>query len=260
MYQYSINDLKIWKVAKKSQISSSRLPLHVELSEMLAREIQAGILLDGMRLPPERALAENLGVAVGTLRKALVDLAEKGLLERVHGSGNYVRYETELDSSASAKTIYGFFRLELIAGGGLPTAEVISVNRVRKTKQLGNIGPSKYAHRIRRLRRLNGIDAAIEEIWIDAGNREKISKEELKDSLYLFYKESLGFWISRVQDSVSARSLPSWKPENFGLQPNKSDCVWGYIERTSFDQSNTCVEFSKTWFDPSTTRFMARWN
>lgn len=223
---------------------------------MLAREIQAGILLDGMRLPPERALAKELGVAVGTLRKALLELSDKGLVERIHGSGNYVRSTN--NSNASSKTIYQFFRLELIAGGGLPTAEVLSVSKAKKTAEVGDIGDDAYAYRIRRLRRLNDVDAAVEEIWIDAGKLEKLNKEQLLDSLYLFYKEKLGFWISRVEDSVSVSGPPNWKPDDFAAKNDKSDSAWGYIERSSFDQNNTRVEFSKTWFNPANTRYMLR--
>lgn len=243
---------------KNKPLSANRLPLHIELSEMLAREIQAGILLDGMRLPPERTLAEELGVAVGTLRKALLDLSEKGLIERVHGSGNYVRSANNDANNGKNKTIYEFFRLELIAGGGLPTAEVLSVNKVQKPEEVGDIGDDADAYRIRRLRRLNDTDAAIEEIWIDAGKPAKLNKEDLLDSLYLFYKEKLGFWISRVEDSVSAQKPPKWKPDGFGAQSNESHSVWGYIERSSYDQNNKRVEFSKTWFDPASTRFMSR--
>jgi GntR family transcriptional regulator len=227
---------------------------------MLAREIQAGILLDGTRLPPERAMAEQFGVAIGTLRKALLDLSEKGLLERVQGSGNYVRHSTDISDSAIAKTVYGFFRLELISGGGLPTADFISVSKVKKPAGIADIGKSTHGHRIRRLRRLNGIDAAIEEIWIDSTMRSHISKQELYDSLYLFYKEKLGFWISRVEDRVSAQGIPDWKPDDFGSQTKNANSMWGYIERVSFNQSNVCVEYSKTWFDPHTTRFVSRMN
>jgi len=245
-------------VNKIKSLSANRLPLHIELSEMLAREIQAGILLDGMRLPPERALAEELGVAVGTLRKALLDLSEKGLVERVHGSGNYVRNPNNNHNNVKAKTIYEFFRLELTAGGGLPTAKVLSVSKVKKTPEIGDIGDDANAYRIRRLRRLNDTDAAIEEIWIDAGKLNNVDKEELYDSLYLFYKEKLGFWISRVEDSVSANKLPDWIPDDFGSQDGSNNNIWGYIERSSFDQNNKRVEFSKTWFDPMSTRFMSR--
>lgn len=227
---------------------------------MLAREIQAGILTDGSRLPPERVMAEKFGVAMGTLRKALLDLSEKGLLERVQGSGNYVRHSQDVTNAAIAKTIYGFFRLELISGGGFPTAEVLSVSKVRKPADIAEIGSSTHGHRIRRLRRLNGVDAAIEEIWIDSAQQASISKEELHDSLYLFYKDKLSFWISRVEDSISAARLPAWKPDGFGASSSGNGGVWGYIERSSYDQANMRVEYSRTWFDPDSTRFISRSN
>jgi hypothetical protein len=72
----------------------------------------------GERLPPERDMAEELGIAVGTLRKALAELQNRGLLERVQGSGNYVR------AISDPKSVYAMFRLELLGGGGLPTAEI----------------------------------------------------------------------------------------------------------------------------------------
>ena len=67
------------------------LPVHQQISEMLIREIAAGRIIEGEKLPPERDMAAGLGIAVGTLRKALGDLERKGLLSRVQGSGNYVR-------------------------------------------------------------------------------------------------------------------------------------------------------------------------
>ncbi|MEL6700823.1 MAG: GntR family transcriptional regulator, partial [Pseudomonadota bacterium] len=66
------------------------LPKHLQIGEMLVREIASGRLADGARLPSERQMASELNVAVGTLRRALDDLTERGLLERVQGSGNYV--------------------------------------------------------------------------------------------------------------------------------------------------------------------------
>ncbi|MFT7108347.1 MAG: GntR family transcriptional regulator, partial [Yoonia sp.] len=101
---------------------TSALPKFIQLSEMLIREIAAGHLTDGARLPPERDMADDLGVAVGTLRKALADVEAKGLLDRVQGSGNYVRHRPAVDS------VYAFFRLELLKGGGLPTAKVLHVD------------------------------------------------------------------------------------------------------------------------------------
>ena len=114
---------------------TSALPKFIQLSEMLIREIAAGHLSDGARLPPERDMADDLGVAVGTLRKALADVEAKGLLDRVQGSGNYVRHRPVVDS------VYAFFRLELLNGGGLPTADVLSVDRMPKPEDAPSFGP-----------------------------------------------------------------------------------------------------------------------
>ena len=89
----------------------TRLPLYVQISELLHREIAAGHWLAGERLPTESKLAQDLDVAVGTLRKALTVLEEDGLLERRQGSGTYVKKPPE------GGAIYQFFRLELLDGG-----------------------------------------------------------------------------------------------------------------------------------------------
>ena len=52
--------------------------------------ILRGILRPGERLPPERELAERLGVSRPSLRDAISDLQEQGLLTARAGSGIYV--------------------------------------------------------------------------------------------------------------------------------------------------------------------------
>lgn len=227
-----------------------RLPLHVQISEMLVREIQSGQLLDGEKLQPERQLASDLGISVGTLRKALLDLENKGFLRRVQGSGNYVQ------DNSDGENIYAFFHLETKRGGGLPTANALSVNRLRKPDTLPDIGASADAYRIRRTRVLGTIDAAVEEIWLDVACAKTLTIEDVSDALYLFYRQSLGIVISRATDSVSVAEKPDWTPADFGTNEHPT---WGYVERLSQDQSGRDIEFSRTWFDPATTRFVARW-
>ena len=230
-------------------VQRGRLPIHLQISEMLAREIKAGILLDGERLEPERVLAQRLGIAVGTLRKALADLGEKGMLERVQGSGNYVR---NVDTN---NTIYGFFRLELLSGGGLPSAVAVSVDKVEADDSV-SFGQVDSYYRIRRLRRLSDVDAALEEIWLDASYvKRKFQAGDLNESLYQFYKEDLGFWIARVEDSISVSSPPDWRPADFATAAGP---VWGYVERCGWDQHGLQAEYSRTWFDTASARYVSR--
>jgi GntR family transcriptional regulator len=118
--------------------AQNALPLYVQIAELMIRDIAAGRYLDGERLPPERDLALSLSTTVTTLRKALVMLEEKELLKRVQGSGNYVQVQSDVES------VYAFFRVELLQGGGLPTARLLSMDRCKKPNDLPEFGSSTF--------------------------------------------------------------------------------------------------------------------
>ena len=58
-----------------------------ETVERLGTAIRLGLLGPGARLPPERDLAEQLGIARSTLRQALTSLTESGHLIALRGRG-----------------------------------------------------------------------------------------------------------------------------------------------------------------------------
>ena len=64
-----------------------------EIAGHLRREIIAGNLAAKERLPPERVLANEYGVARGTVREALNRLADEGMVEIRAGSGSYVSFD-----------------------------------------------------------------------------------------------------------------------------------------------------------------------
>jgi GntR family transcriptional regulator len=228
---------------------ATELPKYIQVSEMLIREIAAGHLADGARLAPERDMAEELGLSVGTLRKALADLAAKGLLDRVQGSGNYIRHADAADS------VYAFFRLEKLSGGGLPTADVLSLDLMAKPVGAPAFGPHAQAHRIRRLRRLDGAIVALEEIWLDVGVAAQIAVGDLSDSLYHFYRTQLGLVIASVEDRIGVGKVPAWAPPQFPLAPGT---VSGFVTRIGRTGAAVPIEFSRTWFDFEKARYVSR--
>ncbi|MDZ7873942.1 MAG: GntR family transcriptional regulator [Rhizobium sp.] len=225
------------------------LPIYVQITELLVRDIAAGRLIDGEKLRPERDMAEELGIAVGTLRKALAELQNRGLLERIQGSGNYVR------AISDPKSVYAMFRLELLGGGGLPTAEILSIDRLPKPDGLPTFGTSAEAHRIRRLRRLSGRPAALEEIWLDGSYVETIDREAVSESLYLFYRTKLSLWIARAEDQIGLDVVPDWAPASFGQRPGAPAT---HIQRISQDQEGARAEVSRTWLDHTVARYVSR--
>jgi len=228
---------------------SANIPVYQQIVDLLIREIAAGRLIVGERLPPERMLADQFGIAVGTLRKSLNELESRGLLQRVQGSGNYIRAHGPPDST------YALFRLERIDGGGIPTAKVLSVDRLPKSPDLPSFGQSDQGHRVLRLRYLSGMPAALEEIWLDGCYPEKLEKEDLPESMYLFYRTSFGISILQVEDRIGIEPCPAWAPEDFPVSPGT---LMPHVLRFSLGKDGTKVEISRTWYDPKTTRYVAR--
>ncbi|UZD92573.1 GntR family transcriptional regulator [Cognatishimia activa] len=224
------------------------LPVYVQIAELIIRDVSSGRLSHGDRLPPEREMAAEFNTSVGTLRKALAELTNKGLLERIQGSGNYIKTGQVRDS------VYGMFRLELPEGGGLPRADLLSVETLPKPDHLPVFGYAERGARIRRLRYLNDTIIAVEEIWLDE-SAGQVTKDALSDSLYRYYQKQLGFWITRAEDRVSINEVPRWAPETFTKTPGTPV---GYIERFSWADRDLPIEFSRTWFDTDQALYVQR--
>jgi len=69
--------------------------IYVAVADHIAQRIAAGELRPGERLTPERDLAVEYGVAYLTVRRAMKELRERGLILSVQGKGTFVKRETD---------------------------------------------------------------------------------------------------------------------------------------------------------------------
>lgn len=71
----------------------SGLPIYLQITEQIRRNVAAGILLPGDQLPSVRELATRLLVNPNTVGKVYRDLERDGLLETRRGQGTFVSAE-----------------------------------------------------------------------------------------------------------------------------------------------------------------------
>ncbi|GGL87583.1 GntR family transcriptional regulator [Nakamurella endophytica] len=69
---------------------SSPMPLYFQVSQLLERAITSGRLGPGARLDNEISLADQFGLSRPTMRRAIQELVDKGLLVRKRGVGTQV--------------------------------------------------------------------------------------------------------------------------------------------------------------------------
>jgi len=64
--------------------------MHYRLQQEIRRRIESGQWVPGSIIPPERKIAQESAVSLGTVRTAILNLVSEGLLYRIQGKGTLV--------------------------------------------------------------------------------------------------------------------------------------------------------------------------
>ncbi|EAR51050.1 GntR family regulatory protein [Oceanicola granulosus HTCC2516] len=99
-------------------------PLSRRLRQALASAIRDGSLPANTVLPPERELAQELGVSRTTLRASLRELSQIGLVQTRHGAGTVVT-----GPIPKALTRLSGFTEDIRARGLVPSSDILSCDR-----------------------------------------------------------------------------------------------------------------------------------
>jgi DNA-binding transcriptional MocR family regulator len=80
-------------------------PFYLRLADGIEAAIAEGVVADGTKLPPQRNLAFDLGVTVGTVSRAYALLRERGLVSGEVGRGTYVQTSAQPTSAMPALSV-----------------------------------------------------------------------------------------------------------------------------------------------------------
>ncbi len=70
--------------------SADGVPIYLQCQNAIRRLVQDHSLAVGAQLPSDTRLASLLGVSLGTIQKALGNLANQGWVRREHGRGTFI--------------------------------------------------------------------------------------------------------------------------------------------------------------------------
>jgi len=175
--------------------------------EEVRDRIRDGRFADGVQLPPEVELATSLGVSRTTVREALLQLEQEGLLIRRHGHGTFVRSGARLRGSLNANQS----ATEVISAHGMEPgtshARVEEVGAEDPVAATLGLAPGAPIIRLERVRTADGrpviftVDVMPSRLFRDAG----VDIDVLLDpglSLYRLYAERLRRSITDGQASI----------------------------------------------------------
>src|SRR6266487_5208965 len=150
------------------------------------QEILEGFIANlepGTRLPSERVLAERYEVARATVTQAIDELAGKGLVYRVHGSGTFVAEPKFLQPETLTSFTEDMRSRGMTPGSLVLAQEVVAASAlVARHLQLVEGAPVVFVHRVRTA---DGEPMAVERTYLPSSRFPGLEGVDLADrSLY----------------------------------------------------------------------------
>lgn len=229
-------------------------PLHRQLRDLMLARIETGEWSPGTFLPSETRLAEEYGVAVGTLRKALLDLAAEGVVFRRQGKGTVVA------SHDSDAVLFRFFNLRRADGTVFqPESRVLSRTRRRATKaEVNALGLDAGAEVIciTRVRDGDGQPVIYEHIILDAARfgRLEHAPDPLPNTLYQLYQRDFGATVHRALEKLTTATASPACARELGLP---AGAALLRVDRLAVDYSTAPIELRQSFINTARVHYLS---
>jgi len=223
----------------------SKLPLYHQLYEILREQIVRGEWRPGDMLPPEPELIERYQVSRTTVRQVLDMLVNEGLIYRQQGRGTFVAQPTLEQGLVRIIS----FTEDMRQRGIQPGTQVLSSGLIPAPSDIAErleIGPGEELAHLKRLRLADGQPMSVEESYLvhrycPGVLQGDYAANPLREALERDY----GIRLVRASQVIRAVLAPRDLAGLLSIQP-KSALL--YVERVSYSQQNSPVEFLRLYY------------
>ena len=185
--------------------SAPGMPLFRAVKRELLRAIESGGYPPGRTLPSETELARTLGVAIGTLRRAVDELVSEHLLVRRQGRGTFVA------THDADRFLFQFFHVERSDGQrDAPEVDLVSFERLRADDEAAQalaIKPGAAVLQIENRLRLQGRAVVHDRLTLSAQLFKGLTEKRLAErpgTIYQFYQDEFGISVLRAVERARA--------------------------------------------------------
>ena len=227
-------------------------PRYTQLYRHIAAAIGSGVLETDAQLPPERDLAELADVSRVTVRKAVAQLVDEGMLEQRRGAGTFVRPpKPKLVHSLSALLSFTEYMRQR---GKTSTSQILRRGLFLpipdEQMALGLAGADRVA-RVDRLRSADGLPMALE--WSSLPQDILPDPERVETSLYDVLRARGNAPVRAVQ-RITAVNLAAADAALLRL-PDGAAVL--RIDRTAYLPSGRPIEFTRGLYRSDIYDFVA---
>jgi GntR family transcriptional regulator len=228
-------------------------PLHSIVASRAEARIRSGEWAPGTRLPPERELCRVLDISRATLRQALAELEQRGLISRHQGRGTFVT------RPPVATELAGFFSVAAaLRGHGMRlVTRVLSVEIVDASRQLAlDLGcvPGDQLVRVDRLRSVESEPLILESTWLPLARFPGLEQADFEGRLlYDILREDYGCELESAVESFEPVVTTRSEAHHLDV-PSRSPAL--LLRRVASDRDGVPVEMSSSLLRGDRSRFL----
>jgi DNA-binding GntR family transcriptional regulator len=227
---------------------SSPTPLYFQLASAIEDAITGGDLPAGSRLENEVLLAQRYGLSRPTVRRAVQELVDKGLLVRKRGVGTQV-IQPHVRRSVELTSLFE----DLSRAGGQPSTVVLSLERVPAPEDVAaelGLAEGDDVVVLRRLRSSRGEPLALKTNYLPG--RFQPTEGELAERGLYQYLRGQAVHLRVAHQRIGARLA---KAEEARLLHEPPRAALLTMERTAFDDQGNAVEHGRHVYRASRYEF-----
>jgi len=183
------------------------MPLYRVVKRSLLQAIESGAFPPGETLPSETEIAAQMGISIGTLRRAVDELAAEHILVRRQGRGTFVATHN------TDRFLFQFFHVEREDGRReAPVVDLVSFERVRaddEPAQALHLRPGDPAIQIENRLRLQGMAVIYDRLTLPATLFKGLTEKRFRErpsTIYQLYQTDFGITVVRAQERARARA------------------------------------------------------
>ena len=193
------------------------------------------------RLPSERQLLKEYGVSRNTIRLALNDLEERGVIYRLHGKGTFV--STIYLDQTNLGSMYSFSE-QMSEAGHKPTTQNRTLELVTPKEDVANqlnLKAGEKAYKLVRLRLADGVPLMYGETYLPEKIFPNLKMSDLKENLYTVMKQKYNEQSILAFEDVQAVNLDEKDSKVLGVKPGDASLK---IFRRAINDKNVPIEFT----------------
>src|SRR4029077_19360255 len=233
----------------------SSSPLYERVESVLAAGIADGSLPPETQLPPEEGLIERFKVSRTTVRRAIQNLIDRGLVEVRRGKGTFV---TQPKITQELTELTGFVE-DMQVLGRSPTARLLDKCILPADRPVARhlaLAPGTLVVRLRRVRLADGVAMSFDETYLPRDIGKKVVDDDLEaEPVFALLEDKYDTPLVEAEYKLEAAAAAPVAAQ--ALQVPTGSPVF-VIERTSYTTGNRPIDYERLHYRGDLVRFVTR--